>query len=125
MVITLSIPDALYAAYLAHNPQNPQKGLVEQLERFRGFSPKERVLVFPSAVRQAVEKLYGQPIEDPVKFAEWLSGLVSVKVGDVEVELSEGQRKRLLGEAQFYGRETSGYVQERVGKAVRDGLGGY
>jgi hypothetical protein len=74
-------------------------------------------------VRKELEHLVGKPIEDAQEFVKWVKKAVVFKAGEIDIPLTEGQRKRLEGEAKFYGQPLEGYISSRVQAAVRAGLG--
>lgn len=120
---TIRLADETMAKYQEMHPQNPTLALENQLEKFKEVSYKERVLVFPAEVRRELEHLVGKPIEDAKEFVEWVKKLQVFKAGEVDIPLTDGQRKRLEGEAKFYGQPLETYIRTRVQSAVRMGLG--
>lgn len=125
MIVTITIPDEVYKAYAEANPGNPRQAIQKQLERFQGVPAMERVILVDKENRQALERLFGVPIETPEKIVEWVKALVGLRVGDEVVPLREGQRKRLSSEAQFYKKDPGVYIRERVSKALDEVLGAY
>lgn len=120
---TIRISDETLQKYQEMHPQNPSLAIESQLERFKDFSYKERVLLFPSKVRQELEKIVGKTVEDAEDFLGWVKKLATFKVEGVEFALSDGQRKRLEGEARFAGQPLDKFVEARLRNAIRDGIG--
>lgn len=125
MIVTITIPDDLYQAYAGMNPSNPRQAIQKQLERFKDVPSNERVVLLSGEVRKAIEGLFGHPIEQGEELVKWLQELTALKLGEVEVPLKEGQRKRLTTEAGFYHREPNEYIASRVARAVDNEIGGY
>jgi len=125
MIVTITIPDEVYKAYAAFNPGNPRAAIQKQLERFQGIDSSDRVLILSKEARQALDQLYGVPIESPEDLVKWVKALSGLKVGDEIVALREGQRKRLTSEAQFYKKDPGVYIRERVSRALDETLGAY
>lgn len=121
-VVTLTIPDETFLLYSKHGI-SPQEAMKKQLERFKEFSPAQRVVVLSDEARGRLEKLLETTIEDTNKLAGWVEGLVKMNVDGVEIMLSEGQRKRLVGEANFYSTEHNKYIDERVRGILNRELG--
>jgi hypothetical protein len=117
--VLIILPDETYEKYAKHTPQSPQTGIERQLERFKDYSPSERALLFRPAERQALEKVFGNPIEDQKKFVAFVEGLMSVEIGDVKVTLSPEQIKRVAGEAKFFGREVNEFLKDKLERLVR------
>lgn len=120
---TIRISDETMAKYQEMHPQNPTLAIENQLEKFKEVSYKERVLLFDSTSRKDLEHLVGKPIEDAHEFVQWVRKLIVFKVGELEISLTDAQRKRLEGEAKFYAQPLDGYVKSRVESAIRMGLG--
>lgn len=120
---TIRIPDETLQKYQDMHPQNPSLAIESQLERFKDFGYKERVLLFPSKVRQELERIVGRTIEDAEEFLGWVKKLSGFKVEGFEFTLSDGQRKRLESEAKFAGQPVEKYVEVRLRNAIRDGIG--
>ena len=124
MILTIALPDEVYSAYAEREKGGVNSALGKQLERFKDFSPQERVLIMPPAVRRELEGLFQGPIEDPAAFARWVRNLLSMDVGGVEVTLTPAQLKLIADEAKFFKKDPAAYAGERVRKAISDGLGG-
>lgn len=124
MILTLAVPDELYQEYVSHYPTGVNKGMVEQLKRFKDFPPNERALILKKEVRQRLERIYQLPIEDQGKFLDWLDKVATFKVGEVEVELSPAQL-RVVELAAAGGRMTAGeFLKRKVEEGLRMALGG-
>lgn len=126
MNVTLSLPDALYETYKEHFPQNPHAALINQLKRFAPYSPHERVLLFTKEDRLKLERLYGDTVEPETvdKFVAWIAHLKSVAIGDIQVPISDGQLKRVEGEAKFFESDPKTLLEVKVKAGVANALGG-
>lgn len=125
MVVTITVPDEVYQSYLAHNPSNPRQAILKQLERFAAVPTGKRILVLANEDLRVLEALYGVPIENADTLVKWATALTALRIGEMEVPLREGQRKRLTAEAGFYKREAGEYVREQVKKAIDEKMGAY
>lgn len=125
MMVTLAVPDEVYAKYVGHFPQNPKKALIDQLTRYQDSSPKDRVLVFNQPQRAAIEALFGLPIEDMEKVVEWITRLKTFNIGEASFTLKEGQLKQLTTQAAAYKKTVPEYIKERVKTAIGNELGNY
>lgn len=118
MILTFSIPDALYKSYLEQNPQNPQREITQRLERFKDVPASSRPVVITGETRKRIEKVFGGPIEDQEKFAEWCEKLGSVSFEGLQVMLRPGQRKLIQGEADHYKEP----FEKRAGMKIQEAL---
>ena len=125
MIVNLAIPDELYQTYIKHNPTNPRKGILDQLEKHKDSSPRDREIVLTQDQRRYMEGLYGRPIEDIQKFCEWVASLLTLKVGEATITLKEGQRKQLVAQAGYWKKDVPQYIRERVSTALGNELGNY
>lgn len=124
-VVTLVVPDEIFTDYGSHG-MSPNKAMQKQLERFREFPPDERLVILSRGARQRIEGLIGLPIEDTDKFATWVEKLASLRVGGVDIKLSETQRKRLVGEADHWnkpGETHQDYIDKRIRAIIEQAIG--
>lgn len=121
-VITLSVPDELVAQYGKYD-KNPASAMGEQLKKFQFHDPKERVVVLPKVVRQALEEMIGKPIEDPFKVVEWVKSLITAGVSGADVTLTESQLARVKSMAGFWKKEPKEMLEVLVKQAVDQRLG--
>lgn len=123
MVVTLALPDELYAKYAGYG-SDPRKAMVAQLTRFQDVSPTDRVILLHGDDRRALEAVLQRKLESVDELIKLVTRMASVSVGDVTLTLSPTQLKRLEGEAKFFKQELPGYVSKRLGEAVRSITGG-
>lgn len=114
MIVTLSIDDKTHAQYGEMDPESPQRAMEKQLERFKSYLPTERVLLFSPEERRELERLYGRPIDEPLRFIEFIRKLVSVDIAGVPVVLNAGQVKRLVAEAEHVHRKPAELLEQKV-----------
>jgi hypothetical protein len=124
MILNITLPDEIFARYADRNPSNPRKEIEKVLERFVAFDPSDRLLIVPKDVRQELEKLIGGPIEKWEKFLSIFKDALSIRAGEVLVPLTEGQVKRLKGQADFYKRDPLEYTTDMVKRGLFAFLGG-
>ncbi len=120
---TIRLDDATLLKYQEMHPQNPTLAIENQLERYKNCSYKERILIFDAETRKELEKLYGKPIEDAPDMLRWVKNCLVFKAGDVEIPLTEGQRKRLQGEALHMGANLNDYLKKRIENAIFNAIG--
>lgn len=120
---TIRLSDETMTKYQEMHPQNPVLAIENQLEKFKDVSYKERVLLFEASVRKELEHLYGKPIEDAQEFVNWVKKAIVFKAGEVDVPLTDGQRKRMELEAKFSNQPLQDYIKSRVQSSLRMGLG--
>jgi hypothetical protein len=124
MILTIAIPDSIYLKYSEKNPKDPKKDIEKVIEKFADFPLSDRLLLVPKEVRLELEKLTGAPIEKWEKFVSLFRDALSVRAGEVNVPLTEGQVKRLKSQAEFYKREYKEYVEDMVKRGLFSFLGG-
>lgn len=124
-LVTLRIPDEIYEIYRDMNPTNPVHMMEKQLTRFKDVDAHERAVILTKEARQALEKLFGKPIEDTKVFAEWVKKLVALKIEGLDFPLKEGQRKKLEGLANFYHRDLSEYAKAHISRVIDQDLGNF
>lgn len=113
-VITLSLPDETHAKYVGYAPQNPNKALSRQLQRFEDVSPTDRYLVLTPENLAEIERAAKQTFETLDKLVTWVNEQRRISVAGVDMELSESQLKALEREAAFYDRPLADYLRQRV-----------
>lgn len=113
-VKTIRIPDELLSCYEAMDPHDPLKAIVKQLERFKHISAGDRAVILPNEVRQDLERVYGRPIEDFDRFAAWVRGLATLRVGEADVILSAGQKKAIAHEATAQGMTVTSFLAREI-----------
>lgn len=118
-IVTLRLPDETLTKYQGYNQASPAKAMEKQLEKFKEFSPNERVLLLSSMERQDLEKLVGLPFENGEALVTWAKKLLTANIEGVEVTLDEGQRKRLQSEAGFYKKDPTEWIKGRITGALR------
>jgi hypothetical protein len=123
MIVTLSMPDELYNVYVKHNPQNPHKGIVKQLERFKDVPLPSATLIFSPEDMARMAELTKTCTESPSQLLDLLERALSIKVGDVNVPLTESQCGRLEQYAFFYGKTVPEYLTMRLNESLLTQLG--
>src|SRR5260221_2995900 len=114
MLVSLKISDEVYEKYAEYDNSNPRLAMEQQLNRFKDISPKDRDLIIPSKARQALEALLGRQIETPEDLVKVVDVMVKIKVGNVEIPLTEGQMKRLLSQAAFWHQPIEKFTTDKV-----------
>ncbi|MGH7274446.1 MAG: hypothetical protein ACREIQ_08330 [Nitrospiria bacterium] len=126
-LITISISDELAQKYAEMDPKKPtQMAITKQLDRFKDIDIQDRALIFTKEARKRVEAIYGKPLENVEEFATWLARLAAMKLDDYPLTLSDGQRKRLATEAQFWGQQDApagAYIAKRVKTIINNNIG--
>ncbi len=123
MVVTLSIPDDLYQDYVKMNPQNPHKNMVKQLERFKKIPLASATLVFSPDDMKRLTKTVQLSVESPSQLLDILEKALSLEIDSVKITLSEGQRKRLESNANFFGKTVPEFLSAQAKEAVLNAFG--
>jgi len=118
MVISLSIPDALWDLYVKHNPTNPHRALVKQLERFKEFSPADRFVMLTGDDLAEVQRVSGRQVENVKDLRRLVEDALTLKTDGIPVKITDGQRARIKHEASFFGREPEDLAAEKLEEAL-------
>lgn len=118
MVISLPVPDELYALYVKYSPTNPQKGILKQLERFKEVSPAEHTLVFSREHLKNLAELTKLGFDTPEDLIKALERALSVDVAGVSVPLTDSQRKRVESFATFFHEPAKDYLTRRIKEMI-------
>lgn len=112
MVLTLSIPDELYQAYVKFNPSNPHKAIVKQLERFKDAKQSDRGILVTGKELEEIQRAAGRQVETPQEIQALITEALKLKFDGFSVSLSAGQRARLKQDAGFWGKSPEVYASE-------------
>ena len=119
MIISIRVPDEVYEAY-GKMHKSPQVAMELQLARFKDVPSYERALIFSGDARKRMEVVFEKPIEDHMKFAEWVAGLKELKIADASLTLSEGVLKRVKAQADFRKQDFPSYLRERISSELEN-----
>jgi hypothetical protein len=122
-MLSLSIPDELHQVYIKYFPQNPQKGMAKQLERFKDVDPAARAIVFAGEDLKNLQILTGGTVETPNQVIECLRKAISLDIAGVSVALNEGQAKRAASLANFFNKTMKQFLTDTVKDALVFKLG--
>ena len=124
MILSITIPDGLYAKYTERNPENPRKEIEKTLEKFQDIPLSDRLLLVPTDVRKELEALTGSPIESWKKFLSFFKDAISIRAAEVNIPLTEGQVKRFAHQAAFFKRDPKEFISDTVKRGLYSFLGG-
>lgn len=122
-ILSISVPDELHQIYTKYFPQNPQKGMAKQLERFKEVDPSARAVVFAADSLRELQTLTGSTIETPGQLIEFLRKALSLDIAGVSVALNEGQAKRAASLANFFHKPMKEFLTDTVKDALQIKLG--
>lgn len=122
-MLSISVPDELFALYTKYFPQNPQKGMAKQLERFKDVDPSARAVVFAATDLRDLQTLMGRTVESPSQVIDSLKKAISLDIAGVSVALNEGQAKRATSLANFFHKTTKEFLTDTVKDALVMKLG--
>ena len=120
MIISLKIPDELYALYAERNPSSPQGELEKALLDFKDLTPGDRRVILEGDTLQEISRLIGHPISTSRELLEHLtrSQRVSLPEEGIELELNIGQRARLKSQAEFFKQDFKDFVKKQLAAGV-------
>ncbi len=122
-LLAISVPDELHQIYTKYFPQNPQKGMAKQLERFKDVDPSARAVVFAAEDLKNLQVLTGGTIESPGQLIEFLKKAISLDIAGVNVALNEAQAKRAASLANFFHKSMKEFLTDTVKDALQIKLG--
>ena len=123
MVVNLSIPDDLYAKYVAMNKTNPGKAMVKQLKRFEDVNPATRVVLLFDEPLAELQRLAERSIESPKDVLQLVKKALTVEKDGVEVKFSEAQRARMRQDAKFWSEDPGVYASKKLQSMVDTAFG--
>lgn len=123
MIVSLKIKDETYEAYSKFDPSNPRLAMEQQLERFKTSSPKDREIIINAPLRQELEKLLGRQVDTAKALVDLVGLMVNIKVGEVEIPLTEGQMKRIASQAAFWKQDPTKFTKDKVKAGIVTALG--
>lgn len=124
MLVQLRVDDELYQQYAKRNPGDPRKALEEALVAFKDLEPGVPRVVVENPELRELNRIVGEPVSSVAQLLNWAKKLTSFSVAGVEVELSPGQRQRLVQMAGFMNQPLDSYVKQQIGTMVLEKIGG-
>lgn len=120
MIVSLKIPDELYASYAERNPKSPQGEMEKALKAFKDLDPGAFRVILEGENLKKLNNTFQHPCNSPEELLEQLArnGRVSLPEEGVEIQLNEGQRARLKAQAAFFERPYPEFVKQQVAAGV-------
>jgi hypothetical protein len=118
MVLTITLSDDLYSKYVAMNPQNPQKAIQKQLDRFSEVTPGLRAIVITGDTLSELQRAAQKSVETPAEVLKLVKDALTVEKEGVEVQFSDGQRARLRQEAIFWNQDPGKFASDALRTAM-------
>lgn len=102
MIVSIRIPDELYAQYAERNPKKPQEELELALAEFAPFFPGKKRVVVEGADLKELSRLLEWPVSSAKELIERVARVKRVALPEgEELELNEGQLLRMKAQADF------------------------
>jgi len=102
MLVNIQIPDEIYQKYAERKPERPQVAIADALKEFVGLKPGEPRVVVEGELLRKLNTILGYPVSNPTVLVEQVGKLLRVSVGDLSIELSADELKRLAAISGFY-----------------------
>lgn len=120
MIVSLKIPDELYAAYAERNPKSPQGEMEKALRAFQKLDPDTFRVVLEGETLKKLNNTLQHTCNTPEELLERLARSERVKLPEegVEIQLNEGQRQRLKAQAEFFQRPFPEFVKQQVAAGI-------
>jgi hypothetical protein len=124
MLISLKVSDEVFEAYGTHNPQNPRLAMEQALERFQEVTPNKKAILIAGEALAELQRLLDGTFEGASDLLPALRKALTVKVGDVEVALTESQRKAISDTVKYFPKmETREFTEQKIKEGLRYALG--
>jgi hypothetical protein len=124
MLISLKVPDEVFEAYGAFNPQNPRLAMEQALVRFARVAPNRKAIVLTGEALSEVQKLLSGSFSEADDLLDALRRALMVRVEGVDVALTEGQRKAIGDAIRFNPKiEPREFTEVKIKEGLRVALG--
>jgi hypothetical protein len=123
MIVTIRIPDEIYTEICERAPKAPNTEISKIVETHYKTPPTNREVVLNDTIRREIEVLYGRAIEDQEHFLRWVKDLAAASIGDVAIDLTSEQIRRLTAEAKFKNKDLKEHRVERIKGILKHGFG--
>ena len=119
MILRITVPDEIYEAYGAINPKNPRKVMEDILVKFAGVDPSRKTIIVTGDLLAEIQKLLGASLDSAAGLFGAVKERLTFQVGDVNVQLTEAQRKKLVTQAKAWNRPVDEFIAEQVRENLR------
>lgn len=119
MILRITVPDEIYEAYGAINPKNPRKVMEQLLVKMAGADPAKKSILMTGDLLSETQKLLGTSVDSAVGLLGAIKDRLTFQVGDVSVELTDAQRKKLVTQAQAWKRDPAEFIAQQVRDNLR------
>jgi len=116
VIVTIRIPDELYATYAERNPKKPQEELELALAEFAPYFPGKKRIVLEGQNLKDLSAALEQPVSTPEELlarVKKFKALAVPKLG-LSIDLSEGQLLALKSQADFWNRDGKASAEELI-----------
>jgi hypothetical protein len=116
VIVTIRIPDELYALYAERNAKKPQEELELALAEFAPYFPGKKRIVLEGADLKELASELEHPVSSPAELLARVKKFkqLSVPKLGITIELNEGQLLALKSQADFWNREGKASPEELV-----------
>jgi len=116
VIVTIRIPDELYATYAERNPKKPQEELELALAEFAPFFPGKKRIVLEGEALKDLSAALEHPVSTPEELIARVKKFKQVAVPKLGLilDLSEGQLLALKSQADFWNRGGKASPEELV-----------
>jgi hypothetical protein len=119
MILRMQVPDEVYEAFGQVNPKNPRKVMEALLEKFSGANPAGKQILIEGEELSRLQGLLSTSVDSAESLLEAIRVALLFKVDDVEVELTDAQRKKLVTQASAWKREPAEFIAQQVRENLR------
>lgn len=119
MILQIKLPDGVYEAYQKHNPLQPERAIEQQLLRFAGVNPADRILILPNLERNELEVLLDSHFSSAKELVSKVKETLGVNVEGVSVTLDPNTLFRLTQMAEFEGQEKKAYLEQKIKEGIQ------
>ena len=119
MILRMQVPDEVYEAYGEVNPKNPRKVMEAFLEKFAGADPSGKQILLEGTHLAELQRLLSVSVDTPGALLDAIRQSLLFKVDEVEVQLTDAQRKKLVTQAAAWKREPAEFIAQQVRENLR------
>lgn len=124
MLVSLKVPDEVFEAYGAQNPQNPRLAMEQTLERFKGVNPGQKAILLVGEPLAALQTLLGGSYDGASDLVLAIRKALVVAVDGVEVALTESQRKAISDTIKYFPKmEPREFTAQKIKEGLQHVLG--
>lgn len=125
MILSLRVPDELYAHYAQRNPKNPNAELEKALRVFKNLDPDGQTLFLDGEALREVKEILDHPVSTVEELLAHLRKWSRVRFPEdgLEVKLTAEQRQKLQSQSSFWAQSYKDFLTHQFQAALSRVIG--